>query len=132
MMVRPFCLSDALPLMALWEEVLPQKTEALELLTQQLSNDSDLVLVAEIDQTLVGVIVGTVSGAEALVHRIAVSPKHRGQGVGKQLLKTLEQRCRNKGIHELYCCIDHYNELALSFYRAMGIDSRPFPIQAIG
>jgi ribosomal protein S18 acetylase RimI-like enzyme len=131
MKVRPFRLSDALPLMELWEEILPQKTEALKLLTEQLSNDSDLVLVAEIDKNIVGVIVGTVSGTEALVHRIAVLPNHRGQGIGKLLLKTLEQRCLNKGTRQLYCCIDHYNELALSFYRAMGIDSHPHQVQII-
>jgi ribosomal protein S18 acetylase RimI-like enzyme len=131
MKIRSFRLSDALLVMELWEKVLPQKTEALELLTEQLSRDSDLVLVAELDGELVGTIVGTVCDQVALVHRIAVLPSHRGQGIGKELLSSLELRCHSRGVKELYYSSDDFNELASPFYRAMGLHSRSLAVQQV-
>jgi ribosomal protein S18 acetylase RimI-like enzyme len=125
MFIRPFRLSDTLPLIHMWEEVLPQESEALELMTRQLSEDSTLVLVAESNHQIVGMIVGAVVGNEACVHRIAVQPSFRGRGIGKGLLKELEQRCTHRGISKLYCSIDTYNEKALAFYQAMGLDRYP-------
>lgn len=130
MKVRSFRLSDAHPVLELWERILPQKTEGLELLTEQLSKDSDLVLVAELDGELVGTIVGTVSDQVALVHRIAVSPNHRGQGIGKELLHTLEKRFYSRGVKEFFYSSDHFNDLASSFYIAMGISARLQTVQA--
>lgn len=132
MIIRTFRLSDVYPLIQMWEEVLPQTSEALELLSEQLSHDSDLVLVAEKEGKVVGVIVGTVNEGKGLIHRIAVAPSCRGQGVGRKLLQGLQRRYQTKGIEHLYCSVDHFNALALPFYRAMGLRSLPHSIQSVG
>lgn len=49
-----------------------------------------------------------------------VSPKHRGQGAGKALLKHLAQIAVAKGCGRFEWSVLDWNELAINFYRSLG------------
>jgi ribosomal protein S18 acetylase RimI-like enzyme len=60
------------------------------------------VTVAESGQTLVGVIILTVTDEGFLIDNVAVDPSYRGKGVGKALLEFAEAEARRAGFDSIY------------------------------
>ena len=60
------------------------------------------VTVAESQQTLVGVIVLTVTDEGFLIDNVAVDPAHRGKGLGKALLAFAEAEAQRAGFDSIY------------------------------
>jgi ribosomal protein S18 acetylase RimI-like enzyme len=58
--------------------------------------------VAEINGTITGVIVLTVTDEGFLIDNIAVHPEHRGRGLGRTLLEFAEVEARSAGFDSLY------------------------------
>jgi ribosomal protein S18 acetylase RimI-like enzyme len=54
------------------------------------------------------------------IHDIAVSPKHRGRGIGKQLLETIEKDARALGCCKVTLEVRADNFLAQGVYRSAG------------
>jgi ribosomal protein S18 acetylase RimI-like enzyme len=84
------------------------------------------VLVAELDGRVVGMItlqtlISTAEGAPVgLVEDLVVAETHRGKGIGRQLLQTLESRTRDTGSTRLQLLADSDNTPALDFYTRRG------------
>lgn len=84
------------------------------------------VLVAECDGRVVGMcsmqrVVSTAEGGWAgLVEDVVVAEAYRGQGIGAQMLLTMERRARAWGIQRLQLLADARNQQALSFYAGQG------------
>jgi ribosomal protein S18 acetylase RimI-like enzyme len=60
------------------------------------------VTVAESRQTIVGVIVLTVTDEGFLIDNVAVDPAYRGKGLGKALLAFAEAEARRAGFDSIY------------------------------
>jgi ribosomal protein S18 acetylase RimI-like enzyme len=60
------------------------------------------VTVAEIHETIVGVIVLTVTDEGFLIDNVAVDPAYRGKGLGKALLEFAEAEARRAGFDSIY------------------------------
>ena len=60
-----------------------------------------IVFVAEADGGIAGCAVLAIDGPEAHLVNIAVDPGFKGQGVGKTLLKTVENRARLDGANQI-------------------------------
>jgi ribosomal protein S18 acetylase RimI-like enzyme len=60
------------------------------------------VTVAESNQTIVGVIVLTVTDEGFLIDNVAVDPSSRGMGIGKALLAFAEAEARHAGFDSIY------------------------------
>ena len=60
------------------------------------------VTVAESHQTIVGVIVLTVTDEGFLIHNVAVDPSSRGKGLGKALLRFAEAEAQRAGFDSIY------------------------------
>src|SRR5688572_24717442 len=63
---------------------------------------NDRVTLAESNQTIVGVIVLTVTDEGFLIDNVAVDPFYRGKGVGKALLAFAEAEARRAGFDSVY------------------------------
>lgn len=84
---------------------------------------SDLVLVAERTEGVVGTVTGTWEGGRGWIMRLAVAPEHRGQGIATALLTELEARLAARGAEQANLLVFTDNREALGFWRARGYRS---------
>lgn len=95
------------------------RSDTLDEITKKLHRDPDLFLVAERKGEIIGSVIGGYDGRRGLVYHLAVSEKHRGQGIGKALMKTLEEILSEKGCLRSYLLITKDNP-AIEFYKKQG------------
>ncbi|MFD0672312.1 GNAT family N-acetyltransferase [Cohnella sp. GCM10027633] len=128
MRIRSFQLSDYRSVAELLEEVLSEECceETMGAFARQLSWDSELILVAESDGEIAGVLIGTIDKQKAYVYRIAVYEQYRGQGVGRDLVTSMGNRFRQRKVQKMLIAVDEHNELLRPFYESLGVGSSDF------
>jgi len=121
MRIRAFQLSDYRSVSELLEVSLSEECcqETLKAFARQLSWDSELILVAEDEGSLVGVMIGTIDRQNGYVYRIAVHPDHRRRGVGRSLMTAMNQRFRQRNVLKVLVALDKHNEHLLPFYERL-------------
>ncbi|XOS90785.1 GNAT family N-acetyltransferase [Brevibacillus laterosporus] len=117
MIIRTFRLGDYAAITRIWQETELDRTdtETMDSLAKQLAWDSDLVMVAEEDGEVVGVIVGTIDGTRAYFYRLAVSLSSQGMGIGRKLVEALENRFHQRGVNQILIMVNQANERVLLF-----------------
>ncbi|WP_027092923.1 GNAT family N-acetyltransferase [Cohnella thermotolerans] len=140
MIIRAFQLSDYRSVAELLEVALSEECcqETMAALAKQLSWDSELVLVAEKEDEIVGAMIGTIDQNKGYVYRLAVHPDNRRQGIGRTLLAAMSQRFRQRNVFKILIAGDKHNELLLPYYESLRdqpIDfarlSKPLAIMAV-
>ncbi|AJY74420.1 GNAT family N-acetyltransferase [Paenibacillus beijingensis] len=128
MHVRSFQLADYRPVTSLLETVLSEDCYELTMKAfgRQLSWDSELVLVAEEEDKVIGMIIGTIDNNRGYYYRVAVDPDYRKQGVGKELTRLLRQRFEQRNVTKIMVTADEHNEQILPFYESIGYASNDF------
>src|SRR5690242_10721450 len=101
--VRSFQLSDYQPVSQLLETVLSAECyeQTMEAFARQLSWDSELVLVASVDNEIAGIVIGTIDNNKGYYYRIAVHPEFQRQGIGKSLIRSLKQRFEQRNVQKI-------------------------------
>ncbi|MFC5404534.1 GNAT family N-acetyltransferase [Cohnella soli] len=132
MQIRSFQLSDYRAVAQLLEEVLSEECceETMGAFARQLSWDSELVLIAEKEDEIVGVLIGTIDQSKGYVYRIAVQEAFRMQGVGRALVSTMDKRFRQRKVMKVLIAKDKHNELLKPFYDSLGLKPSDFVIPA--
>lgn len=94
---------------------------------QRLLNDKRAcVLVARDADKVIGMVtaqlvISTAEGAySAWVEDVVIDNAQRGRGIGKQLLKAIEEWAKEQGATRLQLLADMQNQPALEFYRSSG------------
>jgi len=110
---------DFIPVVDLWERSAPgvqrgRSDTEIEIAKKQ-EMDPDLFLVAEHHGKIIGTVMGGYDGRRGLVYHLAVREDYRLQGIGKDLLETLEQLMQEKGCLRSYLLITKDNP-AIKFY----------------
>lgn len=83
------------------------------------------IMVAELNQQIVGmctaqILVSTAEGGiAALIEDLVVEDAYRGEGIGKELLLSIEGWAIARGVRRLQLLADQNNTRALEFYRKM-------------
>jgi len=128
MCVRSFQLSDYRSVVALLENVLSAECyeETMEAFARQLSWDGDMILVAEADGEVIGVVIGTIDNQQGVLYRMAVAGEHRGKGVGAKLVDGLKQRFEQRKIRKIMVNIDSHSERVVPFYESIGYKETDF------
>lgn len=128
MNVRSVKLSDYRDIAELFEEVLSEDCyeQTIEAFGRQLGWDSDLVLIAEAEEKVVGVIIGTIDNNKGYYYRIAVSKAYQRQGVGKELANALKQRFEQKKVTKIYITGDEHNEPVFPLFESLGFVASDF------
>lgn len=130
MIIRSFRLSDYLVVNRLLAEALTEACyeETNHALSRQLSYDSELVLVAEEGEDLLGIIIGTIDNNRGYYYRLAVDPLHRRKGIGKELIRTLEKRFIHRDVSDILIAVDEHGEAQeLSVFDAVRYFNRFLP-----
>ncbi|RXZ81274.1 GNAT family N-acetyltransferase [Paenibacillaceae bacterium] len=128
MQVRSFQLSDYKSVTKLLETVLSAECYELtmEAFARQLSWDSEMVIVASVNNEIAGVIIGTIDKNNGYYYRIAVHKDHRHQGIGKALINGMRQRFENRNVKKIMIAADEHNEPVLSLYESVGFAASDF------
>jgi ribosomal protein S18 acetylase RimI-like enzyme len=126
--VRSFQLSDYQPVIQLLETVLSAECyeQTMEAFARQLSWDSELVLVASVDNEIAGIVIGTIDNNKGYYYRIAVHPEFQRQGIGKSLIRSLKQRFEQRNVQKILVTMDEHNEPILSLYESLGYAATDF------
>jgi len=104
-----------------------EKKEA-QFISELIQEDSHQVLVAEKGGGLIGYVACQVeqkapiemSRKRSFIHDLYVSPTHRGQGVGRSLLRACLDHLKGAGPRQVRIAVWVRNEGAIRLYREMG------------
>src|SRR6266545_4142916 len=100
MRIRPYEDTDEHAVIALWTEALPDTAphnDPATAIRKKLAVERDLFLVAEVDGSVVGTVMGGYDGHRGWVYSVAVRPGHRLLGIGRSLIRYLEAALTGQG-----------------------------------
>jgi ribosomal protein S18 acetylase RimI-like enzyme len=111
--IRQFLWADYDAVVAVWAAAGREPVPRAEL-------NPELFLVAESDEQIVAVVMGTYDGRRGWILRLAVHPAHRRQGLATRLVGELEQRFTALGCPRVNLLVMPDNTDGLSFWQALG------------
>ena len=83
-------------------------------------NPAAVLLLAVLDGTIVGSLLGTFDGWRGNLYRLVVAPEHRRQGIGRQLVRQVEQTFRQWGVKRTTVLVELDRPWAIEFWSAVG------------
>jgi len=92
------------------------RSDTPEEIQKKLQRDPDLFLVADIDNEIVGTVIGGYDGRRGMIYHLAIQKNNREQGIGTLLLEEVEKRLQAKGCLKCYLLITTDNTEAAKFY----------------
>jgi ribosomal protein S18 acetylase RimI-like enzyme len=108
----------------LWNHAGPgihlRRSDDQEEIAKKLQRDPDLFLIAEIDGSIIGSVLGGFDGRRGMVYHLAVADSFRKQGIGTALMDELERRMKEKGCIRTYLLVTRDNLDAVGFYENSG------------
>jgi len=87
---------------------------------RKVQHDPDLFIVAESEGMIVGSSMGGFDGRRGLLYHLSVAGPYRKKGIGRQLMREVEQRPHRRGCLKYYLLVTKDNPEALEFYRQEG------------
>jgi ribosomal protein S18 acetylase RimI-like enzyme len=133
--IRPFKYPDDYPVVyTLWSTAGPgihvRRSDDSDEIAKKLQRDPDLFLLAELDEQVVGTVLGGFDGRRGMVYHLAVAEACRQRGIGSALMDELERRLRQKGCLRYYLLVTNDNLDAMRFYQALGWEEMDLHIYA--
>lgn len=122
--IRTFKFPDDYPpVVELWERSGPGihvgRSDTLNEVAKKIQRDPDLFLVANLQDEIIGAVIGGFDGRRGMIYHLAVDKEFRQFGVGTALMETLENRLREKGCLRSYLMVRKDNA-ATQFYDKQG------------
>lgn len=124
-LVRSYRHSDEQAVIRLWREALPCTAphhDPATSLKLKLAHDGELILVATVDDRVVGAVIGGFDGHRGWIYSLAVDTAHRRQGVGTALVRQLESLLRQRGCLKLNLQVRASNAEVIGFYEELGFE----------
>ena len=101
---------------------------SMEQFREMVENEDMISVVAEIDETVVGICFVSLRARTCMVKRrtaymddLCVDDSYRGKGIGKQLYLYVKERAKEMGAERLDLMVWDFNENARKFYESMGM-----------
>ena len=125
MQLREFRMDDYQQVIAVWQAtgLKVGRTETQEGIRKKLERDSDLFLVAQDGDRIVGVVLGSYDGRRGWINRLAVVPAHQGAGLGLRLVAEVETRLKARGCQKVNLLIEPSNARVQGFYERLGYNT---------
>ncbi|MEH1940036.1 MAG: GNAT family acetyltransferase [Nostoc sp.] len=123
MNIRPYQVSDAESVSALWDEVFPNNpshSSSKLVISQKLAVQPELFLVAEINSVIVGTIMAGYDGHRGWLYTVAVNPHYQRQGIGSKLVRHAERLLIAMGCLKINLQVRVSNAEVVEFYRKLG------------
>lgn len=121
--IRPYQENDRDGLLFLWTEVFPPGSphnDPETSLEMKLRLDPDLLLVAVMDDNIVGSVMGGYDGHRCWVYSVAVAASLRRRGIASALLREIEAKLRERGCMKVNLQIVSSNAEVVALYESLG------------
>jgi ribosomal protein S18 acetylase RimI-like enzyme len=127
MKIREFKIDDYPIVRGLWQiaGLILRPGDELEDVKLKLQRDSDLFLVAEHDDEIVGTVIGGWDGRRGWIYHLAVKPQHQRRGIGTGLVLEVERRLVAKGAKKVNAQVYKSNKQSSEFFKAIGYEAQP-------
>jgi len=127
----PFLIRECHPeeaeaLLALWHAAgtSPSVTDTITDIRRVMESSAS-VLVAEVDQRIVGSLIATFDGWRGNMYRIAVHPDYRRRGIGRALVKEGERYLAQLGVKRITALVEEKYPWAIAFWSDVGYEIEP-------
>ena len=94
----------------------PSVTDSIEGLTRLIREPATLLLVATIDDQIVGSVIGGWDGWRGNIYRLAVTPNYRRRGIARLLVAKISSELFAKGATRLAALVEHEHRWAMDFW----------------
>ncbi len=130
--IRPFDLADTDAVVALWQEAGLTRpwNNPYQDIRRKLTVQPELFLVAVDDSEVVGTVMAGYDGHRGWLYYLASAPARRGQGIGRRLVETAEERLIALGCPKVQLMVRTENLEVHDFYSALGFE--PFETWTTG
>ena len=121
--VRPFSEDDEPSVVALWTEVFaddPPRNEPRSVIGRKLRVQRELFLIGEFQGHIVGTVIAGFDGYRGWVYHLAVHPRCRRRGFGRELMREAEARLKALGCPKLNLQVRSSNAEVIAFYERLG------------
>ena len=121
LVIRPCRLEECATVLDVRKRAHPNSDtlDALDRITQLAQTHSDLFLVAENNDRIVGAVIGGWDGWEGQIHRLAVLPECKRQGIGRALVQEVERLLVAKGARRISLLVNQRHREALGFWDSL-------------
>ncbi len=125
MKIREFTLGDYVEVANVWEQagITVSASDSLKGIVHKVGRDSELFLVAEENEKIVGSVMGSYDGRRGWINHLAVHPDYQGKRVGKLIMEELEQRLKRIGCKKINLLIEYDNSKVIGFYENLGYNT---------
>jgi ribosomal protein S18 acetylase RimI-like enzyme len=124
-LIRPFRPADREPLDELWTRVFPDDptwNAPAVIIENKLKVQPELLLVGELDGTIVGALMAGFDGVRGWLYHLAVAPEFRRRGFATGLVRAAEDRLRRLGCRKVNLQVRPTNHDVVAFYRTVGYE----------
>jgi ribosomal protein S18 acetylase RimI-like enzyme len=124
LVIRPARRSEIATVLALWSaaDAVPSVTDDGAGLERLLDHDPDSLLVAVMDDTIVGSVVAAWDGWRGNFYRLVVAPEFRHRGIARALVEAGEGHLRRRGARRVTALVVRAHDEAVGFWRAAGFE----------
>ncbi len=116
---KNFEMGDFDAVIALWQAagIILSRSDTQTGLAQKLERDPDLFFImTDADNQIIGCVMGTFDGRRGWINHLAIDPKRQGEGLGKLMIRQLEDRFRKAGCEKVNLLIEPTNSAVQAFY----------------
>ncbi|MEM7020103.1 MAG: GNAT family acetyltransferase [Pseudomonadota bacterium] len=126
--IRPFDEADEAAVIALWNKVFdysaPHNDPAASI-RRKLDVHRELFLVAVMDGSVIGTVMGGYDGHRGWIHSMATDPESQKKGIGTLLMQHVEQAIKARGCVKINLQVREDNAEVIAFYKSLGYDTEP-------
>ena len=97
----------------------PSVSDSIEGLMHLIREPAAILLVATIDDQIVGSVIGGWDGWRGNIYRLAVTPEHRRKGIARQLVVEVTKELFAKGAMRLSAVVEHEHQWAMDFWDSL-------------
>ncbi len=122
MELRPYAAADESAVVELWRrcELTRPWNDPHKDIQRKLTTQPELFLVGESGGRIIATIMAGYDGHRGWVNYLAVAPEHRAKGLGRRLMRHVEERLTDMGCPKLNMQVRASNADVLEFYRKIG------------
>ena len=132
--LRPATTDDVETIVRFWHEsgASMGPTDSVERVRRAVTHPAALLIVAYAGPDIVGTLLGTFDGWRGNMYRLVVHPNRRRQGIGRLLVKRIEQFFAEQGARRITVLIEVDRPWAVAFWTAVGYPNDPHIVRHVG